>query len=114
MAIIIEMSGMIQLVQVLTLRSNVLRSLLLMIIVALWSRLCLDCFPKMRKVSLRRLRFFSSEKIAVEINDQKMLDAVDIIERAHRPSVSATYIIAEKKNENGKWVKIPLSATSDL
>lgn len=77
-------------------------------------KVVLRLLSKNAKGELKATKVLQLRKIAVEINDQKMLDAVDIIEKAHRPSVSATYIIAEKKNENGKWIKIPLSATSEV
>lgn len=77
-------------------------------------KVVLQLLSKNAKGELKASKVLQLRKIAIEINDQKMMDAVDIIERAHRPSVSATYIIAEKKNAQGKWVKVPLSATSEV
>lgn len=77
-------------------------------------KVVLKLLSKNTKGELKASKVLELRQIAVEINDQKMMDAVEIIERAHRPSVSATYIIAEKKNAQGKWVKVPLSATSEV
>lgn len=77
-------------------------------------KVVLQLLSKNAKGELKASKVLQLRKIAHEINDQKMLDAVEIIEKAHRPSVSATYIIAEKKNAQDKWVKIPLSATSEV
>jgi hypothetical protein len=77
-------------------------------------KVVLQLLSKNAKGELKASKILQLRKIAIELDDQKMMDAVDIIERAHRPSVSATYIIAEKKNAQGKWVKVPLSATSEV
>lgn len=77
-------------------------------------RVVLQLLSKNSKGELKASKILQLRKIAYEIDDQKMLEAVEIIENAHRPSVSATYIIVEHKNEQQKWVKIPLSATSEV
>ena len=77
-------------------------------------KVVLQLLSKNAKGELKASKVLQLRKIAHEIGDQKMLDAVEIIEKAHRPSVSATYIVAEKKNTQGKWVKIPLSATTEV
>ena len=77
-------------------------------------KVVLQLLSKNAKGELKASKILQLRKIAIELDDQKMMDAVEIIERAHRPSVSATYIIAERKNAQGKWVKVPLSATSEV
>lgn len=77
-------------------------------------KVVLQLLSKNAKGELKASKVLQLRKIAAEINDQKMMDAVEIIEKAHRPSVSATYIIAEKKNDKGMWVKVPLSTTSEV
>lgn len=77
-------------------------------------KVVLQLLSKNAKGELKASKILQLRKIAIELDDQKMMDAVEIIEKAHRPSVSATYIIAEKKNDKGMWVKVPLSATSEV
>lgn len=74
----------------------------------------LQLLSKNAKGELKASKVLQLRNIAHKIGDEKMLEAVEIIENAHRPSVSATYIIAERKNAQGKWVKVPLSATSEV
>lgn len=75
-------------------------------------KVVLRLLSKNAKGELKASRVLQLRKIAAEIDDQKMLEAVEIIEKAHRPSVTASYIVVERKNDQGKWIKVPLSPTT--
>ena len=77
-------------------------------------KVVLQLLSKNAKGELKASKILQLRKIAIELDDQKMMDAVEIIEKAHRPTVSATFILAEKKNEHGLWITVPLSATSEV
>lgn len=74
-------------------------------------RVILQLLSKNSKGELKASKVLQLRKIASELHDDLLLEAVEIIESAHRPTVTATYIIAEKKDPSGRWIKIPLSAT---
>jgi hypothetical protein len=77
-------------------------------------KVVLQLLSKNAKGELKASKILQLRKIAIELDDQKMMDAVEIIEKAHKPTVSATFILAEKKNEHGLWITVPLSATSEV
>lgn len=76
-------------------------------------KMVLSLLSKNSKGELKASKILQLRRIAQEQNDEKLLEAVEIIERAHKPSVSATFILAEKKNAQGQWIAVPLSTTSE-
>lgn len=63
------------------------------------------------KGTLKASRIVQLRKVADEIGDASFLEGVRVIEEAYQPEVSKQYIRAERKNDNGAWVPIPLGMT---
>ena len=61
--------------------------------------------------NLKASRVMQLRKTADESGNEQFIDGVRIIEAAHRPSPSKFYVRAEKKNELGAWVTVPLGMT---
>lgn len=74
----------------------------------------LSLLAKNNKGELKASKILQLRNFAMKHDDEKLLEAVEIIERAHKASVTATFILAEKKNEHGQWISVPLSATSEV
>jgi len=66
---------------------------------------------KDKEGNLRASRVMQLEQMARESGNETFTDGVRIIKEAHRPTVSKTYIRAERKDENGAWVSVPLGIT---
>ena len=71
----------------------------------------LKLLSKDDKGNLKASRVLSLQKLADKINNERLSEGVRIIRDAYNPTVSKQYIRAEKKNEKGEWVAIPLSTT---
>ncbi len=62
--------------------------------------------------NLKASRVMELEKMALEINDPELTEAVEIIKDAWKPTKSSTFIEAYYKDEDGNKRNIPLSITS--
>ena len=71
----------------------------------------LKLLSKDKEGNLRASRVMQLEQMARESGNETFIDGVRIIKEAHRPTVSKTYIRAERKDENGAWVSVPLGIT---
>lgn len=61
--------------------------------------------------NLKASRVMQLRKMAEESQNEVFIDGVKIIEASYRPAVSKYYVKAEKKNEHGAWVIVPLGMT---
>lgn len=61
--------------------------------------------------NIKASRVLQLRKMAEESGDEKFLEGVRIIEESYQPTVTKRYIRAERKNEKGAWVSIPMSIT---
>ena len=61
--------------------------------------------------NLKASRVMQLRKLAAESGNAELIDGVEIIEKAYRPQISKTFIRAEHKDDNGKWVSVPLGMT---
>lgn len=71
----------------------------------------LKLLTKDKKGNLKASRVMQLRKMADDSGNDQFLDGVRIIEAAYRPTVSKFYIKAERKQENGEWVAVPLGMT---
>lgn len=71
----------------------------------------LKLLTKDKKGNLKASRVMQLRKMAEESKNDGFMDGVKIIEAAYRPTVSKFYVKAEKKQENGDWVSVPLGMT---
>ncbi len=58
---------------------------------------------------LKASRILDLSKKAAEFGDKKLIEAVDLIREAYRPSKTSQYIKVKMKGENGQDVWLPLS-----
>lgn len=65
-----------------------------------------------QKGTLKASRVLQLNKLKNKITDSKFGEGVDIIMEAYAPTRSKTYIKAEYKSEDGKWLDIPLNVTN--
>lgn len=63
------------------------------------------------KGTLKASRVMQLRKIADELDDERFLEGVAIIEESYQPAISRQFIKAEVKNEFGAWVGVPLGMT---
>lgn len=61
--------------------------------------------------NIKASRVLQLRKMAEESGDDRFLEGVKIIEESYQPTETKRYIRAERKNEHGAWVYIPLSMT---
>ena len=61
--------------------------------------------------NLKPSRVLQLRKMADERGNEQFLDGVRIIQAAYHPTVSKFFVRAEKKNEQGEWVAVPLGIT---
>ena len=61
--------------------------------------------------NLKPSRVLQLRKMADERGNEQFLDGVRIIQAAYHPTVSKFFVRAEKKNEQGEWVAVPLGMT---
>ncbi len=71
----------------------------------------LKLLSKDAKGTLKASRVVQLRQLAIESGNADILEGVEIIEKAYRPQVSKTFVRAEWKDENGKWVSVPLGMT---
>lgn len=62
--------------------------------------------------NLNAKRVLELRQIAMEVNDDELNEAVEIIEKAYNPQKSCYFIDASYKDDTGKKVSIPLSISS--
>lgn len=67
---------------------------------------------KDKKGNLKASRVIELERIAADINDEELNEAVQIIKEAWKPQKTKTFVEAYYKDNNGNKVSIPLSVTS--
>lgn len=65
-----------------------------------------------KKGNLNAKRVLELSQIAMDINDEKLTEAVEIIEKAYKPQRSCYFIELNYKDENGKKVSMPLSVSA--
>lgn len=79
------------------------------------SRLLVDTVLKLlskdSKGTLKASRVLQLQQLAEKNGDATLLEGVKIIRDAYRPIESKSYIKAEQKDHNGKWISIPLGMT---
>ncbi|MBQ8282393.1 MAG: DUF3164 family protein [Paraprevotella sp.] len=61
--------------------------------------------------NLKASRVLQLRKMADETGDETFQEGVRIIEESYQPTATKRYIRAERKNELGAWVSIPLGMT---
>ena len=61
--------------------------------------------------NIKASRVIQLRKMAEESGDERFIEGVRIIEESYQPTETKRYIRAERKDENGAWVSIPLSLT---
>lgn len=74
-------------------------------------KICRSLLARDKKGTLKPSRIITLRKHAAESGNKKFMDGVSIIMDAYRPSASKQYIRAERKNEIGQWVSLPLGIT---
>ena len=62
--------------------------------------------------NLNAKRVLELRQIAMEVNDEELNEAVEIIEKSYKPQKSCYFIEASYKDETGKKVGIPLSVSA--
>lgn len=61
--------------------------------------------------NLKANKVLQLDKLATELNNDRLNEGIAIIKEAHIPNFSKTYIRAEYQDENGMWRYIPLGMT---
>lgn len=61
--------------------------------------------------TLKASRVLQLRKMAEESGDEQFREGVRIIEESYQPTITKTYIRAERKDKNGAWKTIPLGMT---
>ena len=61
--------------------------------------------------NLKANKVLQLDKLAAELNNDRLNEGIAIIKEAHIPNFSKTYIRAEFQDENGVWRYIPLGMT---
>lgn len=74
-------------------------------------KLALSLLTKDKKGNLKASRIMTLRKHAIESGNEKFIEGVDIIMSAYKPIESKEYIRAEKKNDEGIWMAVPLGMT---
>lgn len=65
-----------------------------------------------KKGNLNAKRVLELSQIAMDINDEELTEAVEIIEKAYKPQKSCHFIDISYKDENGKKISMPLSVSA--
>lgn len=60
---------------------------------------------------LKASKVMQLRTMANESRNAEFIDGVNIIEKAYAPTISKQYVRAERKNNIGEWVNIPLGMT---
>ncbi len=63
------------------------------------------------KGTLKASRVMQLRRIAEDTGNERFIEGVKLIEESYQPAVSKLFIRAEKKNDNGAWVSLPLGMT---
>ncbi len=58
--------------------------------------------------TLKASRIIQLRQMAEELNNDRLMEGVKIIEESYKPTQSSAYIKASRKNEDNKWVNVPL------
>ena len=74
-------------------------------------KLALSLLIKDKKGTLKASRIMTLRKHAQESGNAKFIEGVDIIMDAYKPIETKSYVRAEYKDANGKWVAVPLGMT---
>ena len=61
--------------------------------------------------NLKANKVLQLDKLAEELNNERLNEGIAIIKEAYIPNFSKTYIRAEWKDDNGIWRYIPLGMT---
>lgn len=61
--------------------------------------------------NLKANKVLQLDKLAAELNNERLNEGIAIIKEAHIPNFSKTYVRAEYQDENGQWRYIPLGMT---
>ncbi len=61
--------------------------------------------------NIKASRVLQLRKMAEDSKDEQFLEGVQIIIDSYQPTVSKRYIRAERRNDKGAWVSVPLSMT---
>lgn len=61
--------------------------------------------------NLKANKVLQLDKLATELNNDRLNEGIAIIKEAHIPNLSKTYIRAGYQDENGQWRYIPLGMT---
>lgn len=61
--------------------------------------------------NLKIRQILELDKLAADLNNEKLNEGIAIIKESHIPSFTKQYIRAEYKGENGEWINIPLGMT---
>lgn len=61
--------------------------------------------------NIKASRVLQLRKMAEETGNERFMEGVKIIEESYQPTVTKRYIRAERKNDRGAWMSIPLSMT---
>lgn len=79
------------------------------------SKILVDAILKLlsrdKEGNLKASRIIQLRKMAEETGDATFMDGVRIIEDSYIPTDSKCYVRAQKKNDKGAWVDIPLGMT---
>lgn len=71
----------------------------------------LSLLSRDQKGTLKASRILSLRKMAEESGNDRFIEGVKIIEESYQSVISKQYIRAEKKNDTGAWINIPLGMT---
>lgn len=61
--------------------------------------------------NLKANKVLQLDKLAAELNNDRLNEGIAIIKESHIPNFSKTYVRAEYQDENGQWRYIPLGMT---
>lgn len=61
--------------------------------------------------NIKASRVLQLRKMAEDSGDERFLEGVKIIEESYQPTETKRFIRAERKNDKGAWVTVPLSMT---
>lgn len=61
--------------------------------------------------NIKASRVLQLRRMAEESGNERFIEGVRIIEESYQPTVTKRYIRAERRNDKGAWVYIPLSMT---
>lgn len=71
----------------------------------------LDLLSTDKQGNLQADKVLQLAKYADIVNDEEFSDGVRIIQEAYKPEKTKLFIRAEERNEQGKWVNVPLGIT---